>query len=412
MPQSPGVFVIDQDPDARYQVEHLIPQVGFAVVGSSALGTEAIAKVTDVKPAIVLCGLKEPLGRVVQTIESIAHALPETPIIVYSTSDELELVRKAMLAGARDFLHAPVEGEELKRTLAGALEASERRRLRDSGSSFLGPEGAIVAVYGAKGGIGKTTVATNLAVACVRAAGQTAVLVDADDAFGDVAAMLAVTPEQSIADGLRLSTGNGAADAFGGFLCKHESGLSVAAAPANPLEWKELPSDRMQQLLHRLARQFDIVVVDTGGTLSDVTLGVLESASIVLWLTTPEYSSVRDTMQAIHALRSTGLAEDRIRLVLNMTSPELDVRPSSIEDAIGQKIFWTIPYDKLLRRSAQLGQPLVESNPESAAAANLTELALILSGRTLELVVSQNGNSGLRHRLFGGGRGAKESARS
>src|SRR3990172_7398643 len=168
----------------------------------------------------------------------------------------------------------------------------------------------------------------------------------------------------------------------------------------------------MQQLLHRLARQFDVVVVDTGGTLSDVTLGVLESASVVLWLTTPEYASVRDTIQAIHALRSTGLAEDRIRLVLNMTSPELDVRPSSIEDAIGQKIFWTIPYDKLLRRSAQLGQPLVESNPESAAAENLTELALILSGRTIELVVSQNGNGGLRHKLFGGGRGAKESVRS
>ena len=108
MAKSPGIFVVDQDPDSRYQVQQVIPQTGFAVCGQAGLGTEAVSLATETRPDIILCGLKEPVMRVVQTIESLVHALPEIPIIVYSRSADLETVRQAMLAGARDLIQAPV----------------------------------------------------------------------------------------------------------------------------------------------------------------------------------------------------------------------------------------------------------------------------------------------------------------
>ena len=155
----------------------------------------------------------------------------------------------------------------------------------------------------------------------------------------------------------------------------------------------------MQQLLHRLARQFDVVLVDTGGTLSDTTLADLEAASLILWLTTPEYASVRNSLQALKAVGSLGLPEDRIRVVLNTASPEIEVHPASIEEALGRQIFWTIPYDRLLRRGAQLGQAVVHTNPQSPAAGNLTELALVLSGTGGP---PEPRNDGLLRRLIAG----------
>lgn len=398
MAKKPGVFVVDQDPDVRFNVQRLIPQTGFAVSGQASIGTEAVALATETRPDIILCGLKEPVARVVQTIESLVHALPEIPIIVYSDSGELETIRKAMLAGSRDFLRAPFEPEELRRSLMAILEAEERRHLQQAGSAMLASQGSIITIFGAKGGVGKTTVAVNLAVALGRQARQATVLVDADDTFGDTAATLALTPERTVTDALRALDGADGED-LKNFLTYHESGLAVLAGPASPFEWRGIAGERMQQLLHRLARQFDVVLVDTGGTLSDTTLADLEAASLILWLTTPEYASVRNSLQALQAVDSLRLPEDRVRIVLNMASPEIEVDPDSIEEALGRQIFWTIPYDRLLRRSAQLGQAVVHSHPQSPAAGNLTELALVLSGTGGP---PEPRNEGLLRRLIAG----------
>jgi pilus assembly protein CpaE len=402
MAKSPGVFIVDQDPDARFQIQQVVQQTGFAVSGQAGLGTEAVALATETRPDMVLCGLKEPLARVLQTIESLVYALPETSLIVYSTSVEIDTIRQAMLAGAKDFLLAPIKPDDLKRSLTAMLEAIERRRLREGNNAILGPEGAIITVFGAKGGVGKTTLAANLAVAFVKTARQDVVLVDADDTFGDAAAALALTPDHTVTDALRTLDGADS-DGVAKQLTRHASGLLVASAPMNPFEWKDVSGEQVQRFLRQLARQFDVVLVDTAGTLSEVSQAALESSSLILWITTPEYTSVRDSLQALQAVRQLRVPSDRIRVVLNLAFPEVEVRPSSIEDALGRQIFWTIPYDKLLRRTGQLGQSLVEAHPYSPAARNITDLARTLAG----LPVSSN--ESLFGRVFTNrqGRGAK-----
>lgn len=394
MARTPGVLIVDQDPDVRFQVQRLVREAAFEVSDQAGLGTEAVVLATEVRPDIILCGLQEPVARVLQTIESLIHATPETPIIVYSDSTELEIVRRTMLAGARDFLQAPFKPDELRRSLTAVLESEERRRLRQAGDAGLGPQGKIIAVFGAKGGAGKTTVATNLAVALARRGRETAALVDVDDAFGDVAESLALPKERTVIDGLRELDG---AERGGlkTFLTYHDSGLAVLPAPTSPFEWKGIAGERLQQLLRQLARQFDIVLVDTSSTLSEVSLGALEAASTILWITTPEYASVHDSLRALQAIRSLRLPEDRIRVILNIASPEVEVLPSSIEQALACRILWTIPHDRQLRRCAQLGQALVDVHPQSPAAISLSDLALAVSGAPLEL-----GNDGLLRRLF------------
>lgn len=396
MAKIPGVLIVDQDPDSRFQVQRLVQQTTFAVAGQVGLGTEAVAQATDTRPDIILCGIKEPVARVVQTIESLVHALPETPIIAYASSSELATIRKAMLAGARDFLQAPFKPDELKHSLTSALESEERRHLRQAGSAMIGSHGAIITVFGAKGGVGKTTIATNLGVALAQRAGQDIVLVDADDTFGDSAVALSLTTEHTVTDAVREQDG----DELKKNLTYHESGLAVLPAPANPFHWKGIPGERVEQMLQQLARQFDVVLVDTGSTLSEVSLAALNAASLVLWVTTPDYASIRDSLQALEAIRTLSFPEDRIRFVLNVAFPtEIEARPSSIEEALDCKIFWTVPYDRQLRRSAQLGRMLVETDVRSPAAASITDLAAVLSGGG---VLQEPQDSGLLQRIFAG----------
>lgn len=378
MASNPAVLVIDQDPEARFQVGRLVQQADFELSGQAGLGTEAVALASDAGPDLVLCGMNEPVVRAVQTIEALVHALPQTPVIAYAGSGDLQLVRKAMLAGARDFLKTPFKPEELGRSLFAALESEERRRLGESSGALLGAAGSIITVSGAKGGVGKTTLATNLAVA-LAGTGQSVVLVDADDTFGDAADNLALRGERTVTDALReldIEQPEGVRR----FLTYHQNGLAVLAAPASPFEWRGVPGERLEALLRALARQFDAVVVDTASTLSEVSMAALGAASAVLWVTTPEYASVRDSLQAFQTLRSVNCLDDRVRVVLNIASSEVEVRPDSIEQALGAAIFWTIPYDRTVRRCAQAGQSLVEAEPRSPASAGVIELARALSG--------------------------------
>jgi pilus assembly protein CpaE len=404
MSEQTRIIVVDHDPDARFRVQGLAVQAGFAVCGQAGLGTEAVALAASERPDAVLCGLREPVARVQQTIESLAHELPSVPVVVYAEESDLGLIRKAMQAGARDFIQAPLRPEELRRSIAAALEVEQRRRSR-AGENGSAAQGSIVTVFGAKGGIGKTTVAANLAVALARHAGQSTVLVDADDTFGDVAPALAVVPRGTVTGALRAIEGGDAEDVKK-LLSYHGSGLAVLPGPENPFEWREIGGERLQRLLQHLARQFDVVLVDTGGTLSEVSLATLEAASLILWLTTPEFASVRDALEALDALRRLDLPEDRLRVVLNKVSPEVEVEPSSIEEALGREIFWTVPYDLRMREAAQLGRTLVdEAQPRTPASSSLKDLALALNGMT-----PKPRRDGLLRRLVhaGNGHGARQ----
>jgi len=398
MARSPGILIVDQDPETRYQIERLVPETGFVVAGQAGPGTEAVALATEREPDIVLCAVREPALRAVQTIESIAHTLPYTTVIAYADSGGLETVRNAMRAGARDFLQLPIKPDDLRRAIAAALDSEERRHLRQTSGTLLGPRGTVITVFGPKGGVGKTAISSNLAVALAERSEQHVVLVDADSSFGDAATTLALKAEHTIVDAVRATAGEGETHDLKELLSYHDSGLAVLAAPASPFDWQGVSGEALARVVQELSRVFDTVIIDTGSNLSEVSQAALTSASLVLWVTTPDFSSVRDSLAGLRALQTLRVPPERVRLMLNVVSPEMDVQPSSIEEALGHTIFWSVPYDRLLRQSGQLGRPLIHEHPKSRAAMSLTGLARFL-GATSEPPQS-NGGGGLLRRIF------------
>src|SRR5437867_13418160 len=135
MARVPEILIVDQDPKARYEVKQLVKQAHLTVAGEGGLGTEAVSLASDAQPDVTICGISKPADRSLQTIEALLDVLPETPIIAYSWGDDVETVRQAMLAGARNFVVMPMEAERLLDAVRSVLEHEERKRQRLSGQT-------------------------------------------------------------------------------------------------------------------------------------------------------------------------------------------------------------------------------------------------------------------------------------
>jgi len=380
MARVPEVLVVDQDPKARFEVKSLVKQAQLSVAGEAAFGTEAVSLASDSKPDVIVCGMSNPPERALSTIEALLDVLPETPIIAYGWGDDVETVRQAMLAGAKNFFVMPVEPEKVLDSIRSVLEAEERKRLRLSGQAkAMGPRGMVLTVFGAKGGVGKSTIATNLGVALGSQLHQSAVLIDADNSFGDVAAMLDLRADRTIVDLVRDADTVERAGVTE-YLLRHSSGLWVLPAPREGLLWRSVQPDRFRKAVSLLARRFDVVIIDTAGALSDLSLAALEEANMVLWVTSSDFSSINNSVIGLETLQQLSYPDSRIRLMLNIISPDDSVRAAKIEEVLGRKFFWSIPYDRQMRLDGQVGRPAVLSHPDCRGAKSITELAQALMG--------------------------------
>jgi pilus assembly protein CpaE len=161
---------------------------------------------------------------------------------------------------------------------------------------------------------------------------------------------------------------------------RHNSGLWVLPAPREGLLWRSVQPDRFRKALALLSRRFDVVLVDTAGSLTDLSLGALEEANMVLWVTSSDFSSINNSVIGLDTLQQLSYPDSRIRLMLNIISPDDTVRAGKIEEVLGRKFFWSIPYDRQMRLDGQVGRPAVLSHPDCRGARSVTELAQALMG--------------------------------
>jgi pilus assembly protein CpaE len=295
---------------------------GFAVLGEGGYGIEAVSMAKETEPDVVVIA-----------VEAVADLLPQSPVVAYSSIKDPQSIRKAMLAGVSDYLVTPVREEDLISSIHGVLAQEERRQARVSGEMEEPvAAGTVLTVFGAKGGIGKTTLSTNLATALVQKTGQSVAIVDLDTRFGDVAILMDVPVERSIAD-------------------------------------LALPS-----------QTYDYVILDTPGTFNDIVARALELATLVLLVATVDMASLKDTLLAIDMLRSWNFPQEKVKLVINATNEASNVQPQEVKRMLGREVYWSIPYDRNISTATQLGMPVVVAKPTSKASESMVEMAYTLSG--------------------------------
>jgi len=380
MARNPRVIVIDQDQVARSEVQKMLALSGFAVLGEAGYGIEAVSLAKETEPDVIVIALEEPVIRALQTVEAVADLLPQSPVVAYSSIKDPASIRKAMLAGVADYLVTPVREEDLINSIHGVLAQEERRRARIAGETDEPVAcGTVLTVFGAKGGIGKTTISTNLATAIVQKTGQSVALVDLDTRFGDVAILMDIPVERSIAD-LALPEEEINREMLQDCLYTHNTGVTILPAPVRPTDWRNVHAGHIERVVTLLAQTYDYVILDTPGTFNDIVARALELATLVLLVATVDMASLKDTLLAIDMLRSWNFPQEKVKLVINATNEATNVQPQEVKRMLGRDVFWSIPYDRNISTSTQLGMPVVVAKPTTKAAESLVELAFVLSG--------------------------------
>jgi pilus assembly protein CpaE len=380
MTRNPRVAVIDQDINSRSDVQKLLTVSGFSVVGEAGYGIEAVSLAKTGEPDVVVVAIEEPTIRALQTVEALSDLLPHSAIIGYSTIRDPQAMRKAMLAGVNDYVSAPVKEEELINSIYTVLAQEERRKARITGEADEPlAAGSVITVFGAKGGIGKTTIATNLATALIQKTNQSVTLVDLDTRFGDVGILMDIPVERSIAD-MAIPEEDIGKDLVDECLYQHNSGVYILPAPIRPTDWRNVHAGHIERIVQVLTQTYDYVILDTPGTFNDIVARALELASMVVLVATVDMASLKDTLLAIDMLRSWNFPQEKIKLVINATNEASNVQPQEVKRMLGRDVFWSIPYDRNISTATQLGMPVVVAKPQSKASESITEMAYALSG--------------------------------
>jgi pilus assembly protein CpaE len=378
--RSPEVVIIDPDLDARADTKHMLTVGQLAVVGEADYGIEAITVAKEHTPDVFLITMEEPVARALQTIEMLGGAVPQAAIIVASTLADAQSVRRAMVAGARDYLIKPLKPEDVTRAVYGILEQEERKRLHVEGKhAETVARGMVITVFGAKGGIGKTTIATNLSTALVNLTKANVVLVDMDTRFGDVAIMMDVAVDRSIAD-LARHLDELDRESIKESLARHHTGVSILPAPLHPTEWRNLTPQHIEKIIELLAQGHDYVVIDTPGTFNEIIATTLEVGDLILLVTSMDIASIKDTALALEMLRAADVSEDKIKLVINHSTSANTLREEDVERVLEYSVTWRIPHDYNVASSNQLGIPIVIAKPYARVSRAITDIALAVSG--------------------------------
>lgn len=380
MPKNLEVVVVDPDINSRADTIRALTLAHFAVTGDAGFGIDAVTMAKQKAPDVIVLSMEEPVARASQTMTALADALPETPIIVYSSLSDAASVRRAMVAGARDYLVKPPRPEELARAIFSVLEQEERRRSRMSGDTAeSAARGTVITVFGAKGGIGKTTISTNLASALARHSNASVAIVDMDTRFGDVAIMMDVVVEFSIAD-VGRNMESVTRETMVDYLVQHSSGVNILPAPLHPTEWGSISRHHITRIIDLLSQTHDYVVIDTPGAFNELVATALECANIILLITSMDIASIKDTALALEMLRAAAVSQDKVKLIINQSTAANSLRPEDVERVLDYEVYWRIPHDVAVSSSNQLGRPIVLAKPYARASRAITDIAFNLAG--------------------------------
>jgi pilus assembly protein CpaE len=405
------VVIVDDIPETR---EHLAKLLSFEtdieVVGAASSGEEALAVAARARPDVVLMDINMPGLDGITASERLAATVPTAAIIMMSVQGEADYLRRSMLAGAREFLVKPFSSDELCTSIR-QVHAREREKigrmvaLPQSMGGYGGPAqerqpGRVISVFSPKGGVGRTTLAVNLAVALAGEQRKSVALVDASFQFGDVGVLLNLNPKNksiidAVAEGASMDDEN-----VDSALINHSTGIKVLLAPPTPEMAEHVTHDQARRVVARLRETHEFVMLDLWPHIDDVSLALLDMSDIVLTVLTLEITNIKNTRLFLEVAEQLGYA-DRMRLVLNRADSAFGIRVADVENSIGRKIDHQVVSDgRTVVYALNRGVPFVWSNSQAPVSEDILQISRSLAAKEAAVAAGRTEQTA-RRSLFG-----------
>ena len=335
---------------------------------------QAVQSMATTQPAVAVLGpgLSVPVSLELAEAFDLLH--PEVCVALVA-KPTTRLWQQALRAGVREIIPTGADDEELLEALTRAGAAAARRQASTGPAQQPAAlRGRVITVMSPKGGAGKTTVCTNLAVRLAAGAPGKVVVVDLDLQFGDVASALGLRPQSTLADAARAE-GKLDTTALKVFLEPHPAGLYTLAGPHFPAEADEISAAGVGHVVDLLATEFAYVVIDTAAGLDEYALAAADRSDDLVLVCVTDVPSVRGLRKALDAIDLLGMTKARRHLVLNRSDDRVGLSVRDVESTLGLAVDTSVPTSRSVPISINQGSPVVESDPRTPAAKALSELA-------------------------------------
>jgi len=384
------ILIVDDIADTR---ENLAKLIGFEpdmeVAATAGGGQEAVNLAKQHRPHVILMDINMPDMDGITATEIISNTVPESPIIMMSVQGEQDYLRRSMLAGAREFLVKPFSADELINSIRHVHELEKVRRARYAPVAPVAPAGGpavgaptgrdngkIITFFSPKGGVGRTTIATNLAVALHQITSKPVVLVDGSLPFGDIAVILNMSPKAKTIADLIGSFESADSDVVESILVQHSTGIKVMLAPPTPESTELITGAHIKHVLELLRERYAYIVVDTWPSFQEQVITMLDVADVILTLMTLEITSLKNVRVFMEVVEKLGYDEAKVQLVANRNDSSGGIKASDVEASLGRKIPHTIVSDgRTLVLAVNRGVPFVISHRDSQVAKDIFALA-------------------------------------
>jgi len=371
------LLLVDDSADTRAGIRRLLTlSLGVQVVGEAENGEEAVKKVKILHPDVVLMDINMPVMDGITATEKIISEHPDTVIIVISVQGENEYLRKAMISGAKDYLVKPFGADELVDCIKKTWEReANRRRNAPSMSSLMleKKQGKVIAVFGPKGGVGKTTLAVNLAAVLVNERKLRTCLVDLSLQFGDVCVMLSLVPRRTLSD--LVSENAIDKDTIQPYLLHHPCGVKVLPAPLSPEYAEYITPEHVSRALAALRDMFDYVVIDMPSSFADISLAALDSSDRIIVIGNMDMAALKNMKLALEVMKRLNYSPDKIFTIMNRAGYDLGIKFKDLEPALGRSINFFIQNDEGVAVTAlNRGMPFVLDQADAKLSRRIFDL--------------------------------------
>jgi pilus assembly protein CpaE len=368
-----AVLIIDHAGSSNLK-ERLDKHTNFTVIGSTNSIDIGFTLAERNQPGIIIFNVDLPGEDGIKTAENLALKFPESSLVLMTCADSKRVLRHAMRVGAKEVINLPIEDDKLFRLLIRVVIEGMRRQDVATPESKTGSQFKTIAVFSTKGGVGKSTIALNTAIAIRKQTKKNTILLDLNLMSGNIALMAGVPAKTSIKDFIE-DISNIDQESIDNYCVQHSSGLKILPAPVDPETASFITPKDTEAVLNLVSGIYNYVIIDVPNYFHDPIIPALESAKEIIVVTTLDLPSLQNLKQCLGILESLNM-RSKARIVVNKTGNGATLRAKQLESELGISIEGVIPdCPKQALHAVDVGSPLVLSAKGSAAARAIEELA-------------------------------------
>ncbi len=356
------VLIADDIEETRNVIKKMLSLESgyFEIVGEASNGEEVLKCIPKVNPDVILMDINMPVLNGLEATERITNQFPTVIVIIMSVQAENEYLKKAMFYGAKEYIIKPFNFDVLVSTIKNTYDKYSESIQKQTSSREKSYNAKIISFFSSKGGVGKSVLASNIAIVISKEKSKRTLLVDMDLQFGDISMLLNQYNHKTILDILEDKQLDNYENVKP-YIYSYNESLDVVFAPKRPEAAESIEKDSIEKLIEIFRNHYEVIIIDNGINFNDSTLHVLDLSEKILFVSTMEIVALKNTKLGFSVMQSLGYDKNKVKLIINRFNTSYGISKSEVEGAFKDSILAMIPEDeKIVCNSVNKGEPFCD----------------------------------------------------